>query len=110
DRLYPGQSLKSLAAEEMTEKDNTRFVQTVDKGKMTFEFAMYYATDGNGTNDEVLKQYLFKDDGTMYSKAEMAELKAKWLRSPLNEDKTKLEDLIDDETSGREGFDLKEAL
>jgi hypothetical protein len=103
------QPLRELAKEELSEKDNTRFEQTVANGEMDFGFAVYYATDGSGTKDEVLKKLLYKTDGAMWSKEELDEKRRLWRESDWY-DGTELDALVKDETSGRTGFDLEEAL
>lgn len=96
-----GQSFDDMLKSEMGGLDLEKAKQLKDNGKISDEFALKYATDGLGTNEELIRKTL---EGK--SKTEIDALR-KTYKEKYGQD---LDQLISGECSGRDGFEIGQML
>jgi len=96
-----GQNFDDMLKSEMGGLDLEKAKQLKDNGKISDEFALKYATDGLGTNEELIRKTL---EGK--SKTEIEALR-KTYKEKYGKD---LDSLIQSECSGRDGFEIGQML
>lgn len=96
-----GQSFDAMLTSELGGLDLEKATQLKDSGKISDEFALKYATDGLGTNEELIRKTL---EGK--SKAEIEALR-KTYKEKYGQD---LDKLINSECSGRDGFEIGQMM
>ncbi len=96
-----GQSFDAMLKSELGGLDLEKATQLKDSGKISDEFALKYATDGLGTNEELIRKTL---EGK--SKAEIEALR-KTYKEKYGQD---LDKLIHSECSGRDGFEIGQMM
>ncbi|HNN94045.1 MAG TPA: hypothetical protein PKI03_17330 [Pseudomonadota bacterium] len=96
-----GQSFDQMLKNEMGGLDLEKANQLKDSGKISDEFALKYATDGLGTNEELIRKTL---EGK--SKTDIDNLR-KVYKEKYGQD---LDKLLGSECSGRDGFEIGQML
>ncbi|PSM30550.1 hypothetical protein BVG81_009955, partial [Haliangium sp. UPWRP_2] len=96
-----GQSFDEMLKSEMGGLDLEKANQLKDSGKISDEFALKYATDGLGTNEELIRKTL---EGK--SKTDIDNLR-KVYKEKYGQD---LDKLLGSECSGRDGFEIGQML
>ncbi len=95
-------SLDAMLDDELSADDRERAKQLKETGELKPEFALKIATEGWGTDEAMLRKTL-----SGKSKDEIKTIREAWEKANPGK---KLDDLVGDETSGRDEFELKMAL
>lgn len=98
-----GQDFNAMLKDEMGEMDVSRATQLAANGKMDPAFALKYAMDGLGTDEDMIKSTL---QGK--SKEEIKVIKAQY--AALTPDGAGLDADLSSENSGRDGFEIQQAM